>query len=216
MKRLHFLQKTLLATAAIPLLSYTKPSSPNYHVIAIGESGGRILEALNKAKVPGKYTWIKSQHNQICNVPNLNRIEIPHPYSTDYFIRDRITEMPNEYTHEVPDWNSFCRKANQTILLTQPTCYLSMYLTPLLANWLNDQSFPFHTIAIQPFRFYSHREKDASAKTFREIGQYPGNLTAVIADSIRCRGKMNLAEAIEAVYQRTAEETVCTINRLNN
>lgn len=216
MKRRHFLQKSILATAAIPLLASTHAPNPNPHFIAIGESGGRILGALHKNNLQGRYTWIKSQHNQICDVPHVSRIEIAHPYSNDYFTRDRITEMPKTFSHTQPDWKTICRKAEQTLIITQPTCYLSMYLAPRLADFLNSNGFPFHAIAIQPFRFYSQREKDAAAKTFQELGQYPGKLTAVIADSIRSKGKMNLAEAFEALYQRTVEETDCIVNRMNH
>lgn len=219
MKRRDFIQKTILATTSAVLLPQTegmirKPKLDT-RFIAIGETGGRTLESLYKNGLDGRYTWIKSQYFKICRLPHVERIEIQHPYSEDHFMRNRITKMPTSYEHEVPEWTGISRKGELNIILTQPTCYLGMYLPPLLTAFLNKYSFPFHTIAIQPFRFYSQREQDAAAATLQNMDVYSGKLTVVIADSIRSMGKMNLAEAFEQLYLRIFEETQCILNRIN-
>jgi len=49
---------------------------------------------INQKATSGNFTWLKSRHINICEVPELNRFEIQRPYPNEYFERDRITKMP--------------------------------------------------------------------------------------------------------------------------
>lgn len=123
MQRREFFHKGIMATLGMATLPALILPHPLLHFIAIDESGGRILEALFKNGLRGRYTWIKSQDHHICQVPDLYQITIEHPFSTNYFTAHRITKMPSAYAHGVPDWNRISRKGEQHIILTQPTCY---------------------------------------------------------------------------------------------
>ena len=175
--------------------------------------GGRYLEALYKNGLRGRYTWITDPDAYVCEVPDLSRIEIEHPYSGYYFRRQRITKMPPTYVHEVPDWNSISRKGELTLLITLPTCYTGMYLAPRLALFLNQGEYPFHAIAVQPFRFYPQLAKDAAAAAMAELRANTGKLTVLVADSVAHQPNMTLAEAYEKLNLRVYEETRFVINR---
>jgi len=218
MKRRTLLKKTSAAIAAAfitPVLPILEPNpTQKTHFIAIGNSGGRILNALHQGHCCGKYTWIKDQYNTKSEVPNLNRIEVHHPYSSDYLTGHRIEKMPESIFDQVPCALDFIDPTDRVIILTLPTCYLSKHLAPLYANHFKSIDQPFYCIAALPFTFYDIRSRKTAAKTLSELGVHEGKLTVIISDFMRTTGdKLNMAQAQDLLFQRFQRETTSILQR---
>jgi hypothetical protein len=215
MKRRELIKLGGLAFAgtAAPSLQSFKPK-PTYHFIGVGSFGGRILEAFASYQGDCKYTWVKDQHTNTCEVGGVRRITHEQPYSSKYFSDNRINELPVE---EIPLHFSALdlNQSDVHIILGQPSCYLSYCIIPQLIENLEERNLSYHSIISQPFSFFSEMWHTATRKTVASIGDYPGKLTIISIDSLKGRKeKINLQEAFEFMYQRFFEEFMAMRNRI--
>ena len=188
----------LAGTAAPPLLSLKH--QPTFHFVALGNRGGRILECFDRKEQSGRYTWVKDQHTNICSVDGLSKIEIRHPYSSDYFTRNRITDLPDEPLNV--DLSQLSMRTDEHIVvMVEPSCYLSYRVLPEVIAHLQKAEINYHCILGLPFSFQAEMWHQATRLSIGNLGSLNAEFSILSADSVRSKKeKMKLKEAFDLLY----------------
>jgi hypothetical protein len=205
MKRREAIKSGILTLAGVSTLKF-RPVSKAYHFIAVGSHGGRILEAFHHRSQKARYTWIQDGHTTVCDVPDLNRILVNHPYHERYFYRSQDVAMPNE--PRAFDSTLLELKTDEfDVILVDPACYLSYHVLPRLISCIQNNRTEYQFIMRLPFSFEPEPWQKTTTRMIRELGTAKACFSVFSSESIRAyKPKMNLKQAFDLTYLQYVKE----------